>query len=598
MFPARVAFAKAEEDAQAKDGEDCFKFSATLQVFEKATGANPASVPLKEITTQTVHVLNGTMNEVHNGQQLLVAETIDERWVVIPGGRPRVQFKTDIHISNRIVTAKVLRVINFAPNLIGGELSPGDAITLHDPFNLRADIEAGATGWAYLADSQVDDQATATINEGHQARYEIEDCSLPTNEIKGYLQTCMHPTDKTGVTVVIKKSDLEGADPGFLRSAYPSVDLPGELSYFETPIEHYTVSASNPYFLSGVAESEVVIRRVTNRDHSDPENYQTPKSKSHTAEAWEIVHTAKPFASFIKVRGQGSQWNQEGVYDGYWPGESVSPPFINCDPPTITCDLCECIDEETLGYAHYDGLTGNYKVTSTQSAFFGNGETTNIDEILGFSGCNLNFNERSAKVFCLGDPTLRAVSLPTMPITAVTGVSLTLGQDTCDTCTYEFVIRESTGMSYTDDGAGNWVLDPADQDESKVCNDTFFGINPVKYHKEPAGPAPLGGTANGTCVLGYWKEKNRCDKSPCECPTSGLPQVTEAQIEDGTYSGGEISSAFQCTGTVDSEDHGDLCLSYGVAQYLVVGCDSAYSVENKPGGCIPITEECPPESTP
>lgn len=581
MFPARVAFAKAEEDAQAKDGEDCFKFSATLQVFEKATSANPASVPLKEITTQTVHVLNGTMNEVHNGQQLLVAETIDERWVVIPGGRPRVQFLTTGAINNRRVEGKVLRVVNFAPNLNGGELSPGDSITLHDPFNLRADIEAGATGWAYLADSQVDDTATTTINESHQARYEIEDCSLPTNEIKGYLQTCMHPKDKTGVTVVIKKSDLEGAVPGFLRSAYPSVDLPGELSYSETPIEHYTVSANNPYFLSGVVESEVVIRRVTNRDHSDPENYQTPKSKSHTDEAWEIVHTAKPFASFIKVRGQGSQWYQDGVYDGYWPGESASPPFITCEPPTITCDLCECIDEETFGYAHYDGLTGNYKVTSTKSAFYGNGETVNIDEIQGFRGCNLTFNERQAKVFCLGDPTLRSVSLPVADVDVVAAPSLYMNNVCDDSCKWKVMERvcfDGPNPEWTwNASTSEWELT-----NNNACESCTSGQIRTDY--PPTDGEFNGDTTTTRCVELYWQQVGYCYDSDCNCGCSP-PALTSVSAA------GDIHTC-SCTGTPTGGVQ--LCFGYSLQSIQVIDCGGSGIPDPVPQTpiCIDV-EECP-----
>ena len=390
MFPARVAFAKAEEDAQARDGDDCFRFLATLRVFQKATAVNPSSVELKTITSQEIHVLNHTDKEITVGQEFLVAETVDERWVVIGSGEgaPRFQFLTTGPINNRQVQAKVLRIASKTPDLSGGFLSVGDTVTLNDPFNLRADIDSNATGWAYLAKAQDDDPDTTEIDEQHVARYEIEDCSLPTNEIRGYLTGCLY-RDTVEIEVLVPLAEYNNPVTGLYRSPYPTVDDPSEEL---TPLSNhgYSITAYNDFNMHGIVESEVVIRRVTDRQFSDPENYTTPKAKSHThtQERWQIVQVAKPFASFIKVvytysGGWQPSGDEDAVYDGYWPPENVNPPYVTCEP-TITCDLCECLptgpdDGEVQGYAHFDGL-GGYKVTSTKSAFYGNGETVNIDE--------------------------------------------------------------------------------------------------------------------------------------------------------------------------------------------------------------------------
>lgn len=590
MFPARVAFAKAEEDAQARDGDDCFRFLATLRVFQKATAVNPSSVELKTITSQEIHVLNHTDKEITVGQEFLVAETVDERWVVIGSGEgaPRFQFLTTGPINNRQVQAKVLRIASKTPDLSGGFLSVGDTVTLNDPFNLRADIDSNATGWAYLAKAQDDDPDTTEIDEQHVARYEIEDCSLPTNEIRGYLTGCLY-RDTVEIEVLVPLAEYNNPVTGLYRSPYPTVDDPSEEL---TPLSNhgYSITAYNDFNMHGIVESEVVIRRVTDRQFSDPENYTTPKAKSHThtQERWQIVQVAKPFASFIKVvytysGGWQPSGDEDAVYDGYWPPENVNPPYVTCEP-TITCDLCECLptgpdDGEVQGYAHFDGL-GGYKVTSTKSAFYGNGETVNIDEILGFSGCNLNFNERPATVFCLGDPTLRSVSLPVSPVNVVAAPSLYMNNVCDDSCKWEVREREcpdGPDPEWTWDESGQqWVLSNNDACESCTSGE-------IRAEYPPTDGEFNGATTTTRCVELYWRQVGFCYDSDCSCGCSP-PALTSASAA------GDIHTC-SCTGTPTGDVQ--LCFGYSLQTIQVIDCGGSGIPDPVPQTPICIdTEEC------
>ena len=280
MFLARLALATVVDEAKRKTGEECEVFTATLQVFEKASANNPSTANLKTITAQTFEVINAIGTPLLPGEQIIVGQGVDERWFTLPKPHPRFQFGTTGKIYRREVTVKGLRTGNAPPKLDGSDagraLQYGDTLTIYDPFNLWSDIEPEATGWAYLAYSQEDDSTTSEINESHVARYEIEECSLPVNEIEGTLKECLMGGMTTGTAEV--DLDNEG-----IRSTYPSVDEPPD-SEFQTVTGGATeVTFQNPWKLDGIEGSKCVLRSKTNLQTSDPENYTAPKDSSSTS---------------------------------------------------------------------------------------------------------------------------------------------------------------------------------------------------------------------------------------------------------------------------------------------------------------------------
>ena len=361
MFLGRIALAKVVDanvgqSPNAQGLNECQVFTATLKLFQKAPTAAPSTLILQDIAGQTVEIINTNHMPLVVGEQVIVVQGPDERWFTLQKPLPKIQFVTTGKIADRAVQVKVLRAINGPPNLDtpGRVLEYGDTLTIYDPFNLWSDIESNATGWAYLAHQQLDDTTTSEINEAHVARYEIEECSLPINEIYATLKDCLMGGMSDGTAIV-------SLDPHGIRSAYPNVDRPPEIPEPEEGETTVEVLFENRLHLDGIAGSGCVLRRITNLQESDPENYTAPTPRSSTQVHWEVVSVAKKIARHIEVAyggTGGSNWRAVHYYDGFDPTTAPAPEgSSNCNI-TINCPLCECPnirDEEgDAGYAFLD----------------------------------------------------------------------------------------------------------------------------------------------------------------------------------------------------------------------------------------------------
>lgn len=441
MFPARMALAKVVDAVEGKKKDDenllqCNVYTAKLKLFQKAEAQNPSTLALQEITNQTFEILNTNSSPLLVGQEVTVAQGPDERWFTLEKPQPRIQFVTTGKIVDRAVTVKVLRAHNTPPNLDtpGEILEYGDTLTIYDPFNLWSDIEPKATGWAYLAYEQQDDITTSEIDEAHTVRYEIEECSLPVNEVKAKLRDCLPGGMSQGTAIV----EIENQA---IRSSYPNVDHPPNEEIPE-PAEgaetgEVEVLFENPHHLDGVAESPCILRRITNLKTSDPENYQAPKPSSSTTVYWELVKVSKKIARHAKVTfTPGFGWVGSDFYDGFDPNDTPVE-AQNCEI-TFNCPLCECPTRRSEvgdeGYAFLDTTaeTIQYYVYSTKSAFWGRpsdvrvigeisqGGTECPDEpILEWDvSCGIKHPTLIAKVFC--EPVCEAEPVMPIPTTETT----------------------------------------------------------------------------------------------------------------------------------------------------------------------------------
>ena len=122
MFYARIAIATCMEAADPRDGETCPVFNAKLRLFENASAPvppadHPDDLTLATIDSQHVPVVNTTEQAIAVDDEILVGQTIDERWVIINGGTgsPRIQFVTTGKMAGQQVEVKVLRVHGAAP---------------------------------------------------------------------------------------------------------------------------------------------------------------------------------------------------------------------------------------------------------------------------------------------------------------------------------------------------------------------------------------------------------------------------------------------------------------------------------------------------
>jgi len=448
MFLGRIALAKVVEANLGQSLNDqnlneCNVFTATLKLFQKAPTAAPSTLILQDITAQTVQIINTNHMPLMIGEQVIVVQGPDERWFTLQKPLPKIQFVTTGKIVDRAVQVKVLRAMNAPPNIDnpGRVLEYGDTLTIYDPFNKWSDIEADATGWAYLAHQQVDDPNTSEINEAHVARYEIEECSLPINEIFATLKDCLMGGMSDGTALV----QLE---PQNIRSAYPNVDRPPEIDYPEEGETEVELLFENSFKLDGIAGSGCVLRRLTNLLESDPENYTAPTPRSSTQARWEVVSVTKKIARHVKVKygsnwyvensGSGSEEESQGGgpwYDGFDPTTSGGPSgSSNCNI-TIHCPLCRCTDKRDEqgddGFAFLDttASTITYIVYVTNSGFYpapqrhkilamlqsSNSEGTS-EPLIEVSGdtCAIEYKEVFAELLCHDPSTPPPAPIPTV----------------------------------------------------------------------------------------------------------------------------------------------------------------------------------------
>lgn len=142
-------------------------------------------------------------------------------------------FKTTAKIANQEVAAVVQFVIG--ENRL--DLQPDDAITVVDPKNKWPEIEANATGIAYLRPEREDDPSTTGEDESRDERWEIEQCTLPVNYMLVRPKQCFTASDETFTAEFKTSNTLEilpdGQEDAWKLSTYPNVDVPPEA----TPVD-------------------------------------------------------------------------------------------------------------------------------------------------------------------------------------------------------------------------------------------------------------------------------------------------------------------------------------------------------------------------
>ena len=600
MNYSRVAIAKCTEDVQAKTGSTCPAFTAKLKIFQKAGSASPSSWTLSEITTQSIPCINPTDQTFSNGDQIMVAQTVDETWVVLPtgtssssSGHPRFQFVTTGKMTNRAVTVKVLRVQSgaFDPDSMN-TLVPGDTLTVYDPFRLWSDVEPKATGWAFLAEAQADDPTTEDIDEEHVLRYEIEECTQPINRLEGKLISCMYPDGET-VKVAVALDDAEIGDAyGDIQSSYPNIDYP-ELDIIEDtaqgsmPTTYKYIECANPYNLDGIQESYCVIKKISNRQSSDPENYEAPKERSATqsgTKQWVVESVEKKFARRVKATHSGGTWTYVDHYDGYWPSINTTAPFVGCSP-TITCeDPGDCLEDGAWGYAFFSPRDKQYLVDTTNSALWGEPVDAPLVADASLSNCTLNGSKSSVKVFCPAEDagSITGGSIPTT--TQTVSVAAEISIEDCGRCEWTYMDDQvPCGQSC------HWEWDLLDLNWRKVGADCSGQCDcnapdiPANWQDLPDGsPGP-----DTPCTVGAgnpdWIQTSFCEGA-CNCVQPERPPYPEI----GTVIGAD------CTGS--SGENKRLCVTTERRSFATIDCGgNGTSTDNLPPAvsCIPIEEDCP-----
>lgn len=311
------------------------------------------------------------------------------------GYATRIRFGTTAKMVDRQVAALIERIIGDPTNPAGGaDMVVGDPVTISDPANLWSDIEANAQGWAYW--------------DEYDEQWQVEECTLTINELAVTIETCMFATDAA------KEGRL---DIGGIRSTYPNVDGPDDTYDY---MGSTYIQFDNPCGLDAVADSQVVIRRVTNRLERDLLTPSAPEARSSTSHQWEAVYTCSPIARWAKfAKGAGST---EFNLVSYWDGGDPSP----CGP-TLSCAFdCSCLEETDEIIGCWDPIAAVYRGISTESALLGPPDNLIVmSDLANGAACELEWNNNLLKVFrCGAEAVPASLVLATVEIPVVVGAGL------------------------------------------------------------------------------------------------------------------------------------------------------------------------------
>lgn len=318
---------------------------------------------------------------------LVTVKLFHEKWYIIGAlegaAVPKIRFKVTTKMVDRVATATVDHIVGTA--LHPGTLEPlelGDEVDVHDPQNLWSQVEPGALGWAFWREHPYGPDSEDPLNV---PRWEVEECSLPVDEVRGYLVDCMQKCDQTAsVTLLDPEVASTAARPKevgsqcnsdngpqnqSIRSGYANADLPPGITWGSGTA---VVTAQNRHKLDGMKGSSVVLRRVTDRWYSEPDNVASPLAKSDTVAVWEIVLVERRKARWLK-----GTWSQSGTHqiDSYWDGDDPE----DCGTVDVTAlGATPCPLDGEAFIACYDPEADTYYLVATVSAWLGPPETMQV----------------------------------------------------------------------------------------------------------------------------------------------------------------------------------------------------------------------------
>lgn len=430
------------------------------------------------------------------------------------GAPPWIRFTTTGKIADRVVQGNVDDVPD---GLVhepghpkeGQPIERGDSLTFHDPTNMWGEIEANATGTAYMR----------TLPEENARRWEIEDCSLPINLIRGKLTQCLKYSDLQATVVFGSASQPPVSD--WILSSYNNCDMPPEV--VEASLNDYAIVADNTFKLDAGTGAIVTIRRQTNVEISDPGNLDVPKGSSATTARWEIAEVFEQKARWTQWTWVGS--SQAATLDAFWEG---ADPRLCSPAPTLNHVFdTECLDQGDKIIACYRPEQDDYVSVSTQSALYGPGAPYEVlIEQLSFKGsaCQLEYKKIPTKLFCTPEITLPTVAVaPSTTVRSLDSVYVS-GTEVC--------------IAYTDYVVPLCDIGGYGADCVDIC--PIICQCPELYSKpEICGPPPckdincIWEWQGGDAPAGNWVQITDCpEQNPdCECEDQNTPPFTGDEKE-------------------------------------------------------------------
>ena len=179
MYYARIGIVTTTSTVAAATGTDpktCYTFQAPLRLFENAASSQPASLMLRTIAGELISVTNTLEKEFPPGTDLIVAETVQERWIILDGSPPTgaIRFKIPEAYDGKRLANWFFIVATLNSSEPGEPAGP--------PINEFSTI---------IHHSHAFDVESVPFGSGyHRHLWIVEWCALPTDDLEnGYVQT-------------------------------------------------------------------------------------------------------------------------------------------------------------------------------------------------------------------------------------------------------------------------------------------------------------------------------------------------------------------------------------------------------------------------
>lgn len=440
--------------------------------------------------TITMKLMAPTSQAINSGSELPCFYQTNDGWYAIQGepgppgpssgGNPWIRFRVLRPQGNResgIWVVSVLQHLN-TTNLPGWTESPitcGSEIQVHDVNNLFPDIvyddyqlttkcdaedlHGGSVGIAYYR------TPTSSCNVPSDVyRWEVETCSQSIDEIRVEALDCVKAENRLAPQGIAGAGAIYD-DKQWIRSNGRNTDFPMEFTDAATSDPHcWEVEFTNPYQLTAIEGTHLILRRTTTHQTSLPTNTTSPHENGVPAETsnWHLDRVERDVYPVENEEGEYAKWavfepiesptaNDFMGPSGFWRlleyYEGASPKqgddYDDGCRPAVECLFdCSCLITPAVGFFSPEDF--RYYLISSESGLLGAPETKQLIEEITTDGCGFDFKLQQFKTWTCGipqtegpgwQPLLQDIDVFTSA--GITGSEICFYKDTIKVCDYE-----------------------------------------------------------------------------------------------------------------------------------------------------------------
>jgi hypothetical protein len=400
--------------------------------------------------TITMKLMSPTSQAIASGTQLPCFYQTNAGWYAIQGepgppgpqaGDPWIRFRVLRPQGNResgIWVVSVLQHLN-TTNLPGWTESPitcGSEIQVHDLNHLCPDVvyddfqlttkcdaeslHGGSVGIAYYR------TPTSSCNVPSEVyRWEVETCSQSIDEVRVTSLGCVKAESRLQPQGIAGTGAISD-DKQWIRSSGRNTDFPMEFTDAATLDPHcWEVQFTNPYALTAIEGTHLILRRTTDHQTSLPTNTDSPHEDGVPAETanWYLDRVERDvYPGGSLEEGEYAKWAVFQPLDsptasdfqgpnGFWrllehyEGASPQQGDDYTDPcrPLVECMFgCSCLETPAIGFFSPEDF--RYYLISSASGLLGEPELKQLIEEIETDGCGFDFKLQQFYTWTCGIP--------------------------------------------------------------------------------------------------------------------------------------------------------------------------------------------------